>query len=144
MDRTDLVLAVLAASDGAAHTPVQVQKLFFLIDQKIPTFIGGAKFDFQPFDYGPFDHAVYRELESLSLRGLVEIGRTSDGRMNSYRATSAGLQMGRDRLGELDPVASDFIRRLSNWVRNQSFADLVSAIYREFPLMKVNSVFRGC
>jgi hypothetical protein len=34
--RSDLVLAVLASAEGGALSPVQVQKLFFILDMRIP------------------------------------------------------------------------------------------------------------
>jgi hypothetical protein len=41
MIRADLVLAVMSAGRRALHTPVQVQKLFFLIDRNIADQVGG-------------------------------------------------------------------------------------------------------
>lgn len=66
MDREDLVLACLAPAKGALHSPVQVQKMFFLIDRNISEDIEGPLFDFHPYDYGPFDKAVYETLEKLA------------------------------------------------------------------------------
>ena len=37
---------------------------------------------------------------------------------------------------------ADYIRQLLVWVRRLSFSSLVAAIYREFPDMKENSVFK--
>jgi hypothetical protein len=45
---------------------VQVQKLFFLLDENIAADLGGRQFSFEPYDYGPFDRAVYSELELLA------------------------------------------------------------------------------
>jgi uncharacterized protein len=75
MDRQSLLLAALAASDGATHSPVQVQKLFFLLDSEIPSYTGGPHFHFIPYDYGPFDAAVYDELANLEEQGFVVIER---------------------------------------------------------------------
>jgi hypothetical protein len=141
MTKDDFVLAVLAAADGANHTPVQVQKLFFLLDKKIPYHIGGTHFNFHPDDYGPFDSGVYRALEALSARGLVEVNKVADLRRKTYRTTSDGQRRGEAVLSGLSTGVADYIRQLSAWVRNLSFAELVSAIYAEFPDMKVNSVF---
>jgi hypothetical protein len=142
MDRTDYVLAVMAASDGVSLTPVQVQKLFFLLDQKIGSAIGGPRFRFTAFDYGPFDKAVYEELEALAARGDVEIEIDGTLRKREYRPTPPGLERGRALLARFPTDVSDYVRRLSAWVRSRSFADLVAAVYREYPEMKANSVFR--
>ena len=58
MTRKEVVLAALAPAKHAPHSPVQVQKLIFLIDRNIPREVGGPHFDFQPYNYGPFDKAV--------------------------------------------------------------------------------------
>jgi uncharacterized protein len=142
MQRSDLVLAVLSTSGGEAWTPVQVQKVFFLLDRKIPSGIGGPKWDFAAYDYGPFDSDVYREIEALEKDGLavVEGLRFSKGR--TFRLTSQGQDRGKTMLGQLPGNVSDYIARLSSWLRGLSFQELVSAVYREFPEMKKNSVFQ--
>jgi hypothetical protein len=141
MNRQEYMVAVLAAAGGTVHTPVQVQKLFFLLDKKIPEFVGGPYFDFQAHDYGPFDKNVYSELERLANRGLVSIDEP--GSLKSFRLTVEGNSTGSAGLADLPSVVSEYIARLSQWVRSLSFADLVSAIYREYPEMRANSIFRG-
>ena len=142
MNRSEYVLAVLAASDGAPHTPVQVQKLFFLLDNKIPSFIGGPRFDFHADNYGPFDKNVYNELDLLELRGLAEINPVADMRRKVYRTSQQGQQLGLALLNGLRGDVVQYIRQLSQWVRGLSFAQLVSAIYAEYPAMKANSIFQ--
>jgi uncharacterized protein len=142
MQKQELVLAALAASNGAAHTPVQVQKLFFLLDRKIPSLVGGPHFNFNPDDYGPFDSDVYSVLESLERVGDVEIERVADLRKKMYRATPIGQEKGEALLSRLAPDVRDYIEKLSGWVRKLSFAQLVTAIYAEYPDMKANSIFR--
>jgi len=141
MKRADLVLAVLAAGEGAPHTPVQVQKLFFLVDRRLGKRISGPYFNFQPYFYGPFDREVYVELENLAEKGLVEIH--SEGARRNYTLTRQGQEEGGKLLSSLDSVISSFIRNLSSAVREMSFGELVSAIYRTYPEMKKNSVFQA-
>ena len=64
--RRRVVLAALACKDRAAFAPVQVQKLFFLLDENVADELGGRQFDFQPYYYGPFDREVYAELQTLA------------------------------------------------------------------------------
>lgn len=142
VSRDEFVLAVLAASNGAAHTPVQVQKLFFLLDKKIPGLVGGPYFNFRPDDYGPFDSAVYSTLEHLSRDGAVAIEYVQDLRRKLYRTTPAGQDKGELNLATFDKPVQDYIRKLSEWLRGLRFAELVTYIYAEFPDMKANSVFR--
>jgi len=142
MNRGEWVLATLAASEGAEHTPVQVQKLFFLLDDKLGGSTGGPRFHFAPFDYGPFDCDVYKELEQLESLGLVSITRSPKTGWRTYRTSTAGLEKGHQLLDTLDGNVVAYIRRLSEWVRSLSFAELVSTIYAHYPIMKTNSVFQ--
>lgn len=142
MDRQHIILAALAAAgENATFSPVQVQKLFFLIDREASQLVGGPHFNFSAYDYGPFDRAVYDELDRLSIDGFMEI--QSSGRYRKYVLTPKGYEAGVTRLQELPPKAYSFVRRAAKWVRELSFQQLVAAIYKRYPDMKVNSIFRG-
>lgn len=143
MDRRSVILAVLAPAMGASHSPVQVQKMAFLLDKEIAKYLGGPHFDFQPYDYGPFDKGVYDVLEELSKDGLVEVDSEPGLRWRRYRLTEAGQHEGSKILAKLDRRAGDYIKKVSKFIRSLSFEELVSAIYKAYPEMKVNSVFRG-
>lgn len=136
-----LVLAALSPAGTGSFTPVQVQKLFFLLDKNVEEQIGGTHFDFLPYDYGPFDSAVYHELESLHEEGLVEVLERERHGRRIYRLTAEGLKEGQLALSELDEPVQQYISSLVEWVRSLSFSQLVSAIYRKYPEMKENSVF---
>ena len=142
MNKADLILAALSAADGATYTPVQVQKLLFLIDRRIPHIVGGPHFNFEPYDYGPFDSRIYAELQSLANAGLVEIITEPTLRWKKYRLTPEGLHRGETLLAQLGPAGASYIKTLVNFVRRLSFGELVGAIYKAYPEMRVNSVFR--
>ena len=141
MDRTEYVLAVMASSEGEALNAVQVQKLFFILDRKIPEQIGGARFDFSPDCYGPYDADVYREFETLQERGLaLVIGKGLE--CKAWRLTVKGHALALRLQQQLPRPARDYVRRLSEWLRPLSFQQVVSAVYRTFPDMAVNGAFR--
>lgn len=141
MTRRDLVLAALSPAKGGWHTPVQVQKLLFLIERQRPEIVNeGEHFQFAPYHYGPFDKGVYEELEALCTSGLVQTQET--GAWRSFALTETGQQFGTGLLRELDLATRTFVEKTSTFVRSQSFSGLVSAIYKAFPEMKANSVFR--
>lgn len=140
MDRRNFVLAALSVANGAIYTPVQVQKLFFLIDREIPKLVSGPHFAFEPYNYGPFDQEVYRELEALETDGYVELVPQST--WSSYRLTDKGQARGEKYLAKLDKKASSYICQASEFVRSLSFTQLVSAIYKAYPKMRENSVFQ--
>lgn len=141
MDKTDITLAALSSANGEVFTPVQVQKLLFLIDKRLAEETGGPHFDFKPYDYGPFDAEVYRVLEDLSADGLVETISNRELRWKKYRITPDGIEKGKAALEQLPSDASDYISRLATFVTSMSFAELVGTIYNAYPEMKVNSVF---
>ena len=142
MEKADFILAALATADGATYTPVQVQKLLFLIDKRIPHLVGGPHFNFEPYDYGPFDAKIYSELVTLAASGLVEIISEPNLRWKKYRLTPDGVSRGMELFNHLGGEAGTYIRTLVDFVRRLSFAELVGAIYKAYPEMKANSVFR--
>ena len=142
MNRQDVLLAALAASQGRPYSPVQIQKTMFLISKNIPkVFSNGTVYKFSPYDYGPFDSDVYVDAEKLEKDGLVEI--IKGGRWKNYAATDEGLKKGKEVLNLMKPERKTYIKEVSKWVRGQDFAQLVNAIYEQYPDMKANSIFKG-
>jgi len=141
IDRRQIVLAALAPGHGVVHSPVQIQKLLFLVDREVAGRVGGPFFDFRPYNYGPFDKAVYSVLEELAADGLAEAVPLRS--WSGFRLTDAGQRAGEAAISALPAPVSDYIKRASEFVRTHSFATLVSAIYRTYPDMKVNSIFQS-
>jgi len=141
MNRDDFILGALASSPSATYSPVQVQKLLFLLDRKIPAHVGGPHFHFEPYHYGPFDKTIYRYLEVLEGKGAVEILRDDDLRRRRYRLTAKGQSQGEQVLQALPDQIRDYVKEVAKFVRKASFAELVSAVYRAYPEMKANSIF---
>lgn len=142
--RQELVLAALASGQSSSElSPVQAQKLFFLIDENVENEIGGRMYSFTPYDYGPFDSSVYSDLDSLSHGdgACIEISRA--GRYRTYRLTDCGRTIGLNKLKSISPVAADYFGRAKDWVKGLSFQALVKAIYQAYPKMRTNSIFRG-
>ena len=123
----DMVLAALSPAGCETYRPLQVQKLFFLLDGTIATRLGGAHFRFEQSDFGPFDPGVYGALEELAADGLVSI-RHQTARRRTYSLTPAGLTRGRQVLNEsFDDEAQGRLARLNERVRSMSYVELVSA-----------------
>ncbi|MDD5094684.1 MAG: hypothetical protein PHV74_09940 [Dehalococcoidia bacterium] len=141
MNKKELVLACLSPAKGAFHSPVQIQKLLFLIDRNIPEEIGGHHFNFQPYNYGPFDRTLYEVLEELKNEGLVEIVQAHT--WHEYKLTDKGQGLSLKLIEGLPARAKDYIRQVSEFVRELTFTQLVSAIYKAYPEMRANSVFQG-
>jgi len=143
MTKDDIIIAAMAAGGTYSLTPVQIQKLLFLVDKRAAAKLDGPSFNFEPYHYGPFDREIYERLEALARNGLVEIIGTSYSRTRSYRLTPKGLEIGNKILGRLPEPVREFMEKLSTFVRSLTFVQLVSAIYRAYPEMRVNSVLNG-
>lgn len=143
MNRNDFVLAVLASSNNAIYSPVQIQKLFFLIEKKIPELSENNYFDFTPYNYGPFDPNIYDVISELTSSEDLEMISDINSRIMKYNTTDKGQIRGEQILQSLGENATGKIKILSDFVRKLSFSELVSAIYKEYPDMKKNSIFRG-
>lgn len=140
MDRRQLVLASMATQGQAEFSPVQLQKLFFLIDERASKRLGGKKFSFTPYHYGPFDKSVYAELQAASEAGQVAISTTD--RWRTFKLTPDGEAEGRRILEGLDEPVVEFLCKTAAFVRGHSFQELVRSIYKAYPEMRAKSVFQ--
>jgi uncharacterized phage-associated protein len=140
--RQRTILGVLAMADGAAFAPVQVQKLFFLLDENIAHELGGRQFSFEPYNYGPFDREVYFELKNLSRHGLVHIDTVGPSPGDRrYMLTAVGQQLGTQQAETLSAECRKYIATVVDWLRRLSFAELVGSIYKAYPHMRAKSIF---
>lgn len=141
MERRDWNLLVLAAAGGKTLTPVQFQKSLFLLGKNLPEeMIGEGYYRFEPYNYGPFDSSVYSDATSLVSSELVLL--SDQGRWKQFAATAAGIDQAKELEKALPPETAEYVRKVVGWVRGQSFASLVQAIYKHYPEMKANSVFK--
>ena len=133
-----IVLAALCGNGTCApYNPVQLQKLLFLIDREIADDIGGPHFDFKPDHYGPYDPSVFDVAEGLRGQGKVIIDNR--GPYRRYLVSDGGLSEGSAVLDQMVEPACRYVYEASEWILSQSFRELVSAIYRQYPDMAVNS-----
>jgi uncharacterized protein len=143
ISRKDLILATLSVLPDAKFAPVQVQKIFFLIDKNVSSEIGGSLFSFEPYDYGPFDKSIYRDLEQLKIDGVVEIeieqNRPST---RKYSLTSIGLKRGKEVYSGLPSKVQSYVSQIVPWASSLTFSELVGAVYKAYPEMKINSIFK--
>ncbi len=141
MDRMEIMLAALASGAREEFTPVQLQKMMFLIDKNVGPALGGPFFDFQPYDYGPFDAGVYNQFATISDLEMAEFD--GDGKNRRYRLNDEGRARAKEVLDQLTPEVREYFKNVAEFVQKLSFTALVSSIYKKYPEMKVNSVFRG-
>lgn len=143
MERKDWALLVIAAAQGASITPAQLQKCLFLLGRERSEQVGDDFYDFQPYDYGPFDALVYRDAEKLAEEDLVVISCPPRRGWSEYAATLKSSERVKQLADNLPAGLGDFIGEKVQWAMSLSFAQLVHAIYQQYPSFAVNGVFRS-
>jgi len=140
MKRADLLLKIIAAAHGEFVTPVQMQKVAFLVRMQFMEQLPEDYYSFQKYAYGPFCVDIYHDAEALQRIGLISISINQRGRWKQYAATVAGIEESLDKI----PVdIAQFIEETVDWARRLSFQELVRAIYQRYPTYRENSVFQG-
>jgi uncharacterized protein YwgA len=135
-------MLAIGCAKNRGLSPVQLQKVLFLLGKELPSEVGSDFYDFSPYNYGPFDRAVYTDASMLSLTGCVAVTK-SPGGYNEYSATPDGLQMVCKLKTELPPRAVAYVESVVDWAQSLSFSELVRAIYSKYPEYRENSVFQG-
>src|SRR5215212_9438334 len=139
-----LLLLVALDAPATGLEPVRVQKALFLLAREgaVPR---SERYWFLPYNYGPMSPRIYRDVDALVRRGLLERLPVPGYTWGRVRATPAG----RERARRLAAGASDRERRnletlrsIRDLVTSLSFADLLETIYERHPQYAVRSVFR--
>ncbi len=142
MDRRLYMLSVLSSIQVAHYSPVQIQKIFFLLDKNISDRIGGPYFNFEAYHYGPFDKNVYKELDKLTASKDITLAHEQYSNVRLYALTPIGFQKGVNTLNNFREQERSYIREICAFVKSLSFEQLLKSIYKEYPEMKVNSIFQ--
>lgn len=119
-----------------ALSPIQIQKLFFLLEKRLGK--EAEYFDFQPYFYGPYDKNLTEILNKAVQNNKLELSNING---VSYYQINKSHVKNTDHF--LDDKKKQFIDTLVNFITHKSFKELCFAIYKEFPDMKKNSVFNG-
>ena len=144
MTQEELILACLTAGNGKYFDPVHIQKLVFMFQEQASQLFPEKKpFNFVPYDYGPFCTDVYNVLRRLAENGKVAIAPSSSGGFNEYAITADGTKDGNNIIASIQSPFKEYLQILTDWILPLTFEQLVSTVYKEFPHMKVRSVFNG-
>ena len=145
MTRRDwLLLLVALDGEGAGLDPIRIQKGLFLLAQegRLP---GAERYRFVAYNYGPMSPGVYRDVELMVRRGLLE-RRAVDGQ--SWRqvcATRRGHERARGlqaRAGGREAADLVRLRRIRRLIGGLDFTRLLLTIYERYPAYAARSVFR--
>jgi hypothetical protein len=145
MTRSDWLLLLLGLdAPPAGPEPVRVQKAMFLLAQEggIPP---AERYWFVPYNYGPMSPRIYRDVDGLVRRGLLERVPVPGYTWGRVRATPAGAARAAalaETASPGDRPALDRLAEIRSLVTALDFADLLSTIYARYPAYARRSVFR--
>jgi uncharacterized protein len=142
VERQDWTLLAISLAKGRGLSPVQLQKVLFLLGKSVPSDIGSDFYTFEPYNYGPFDRTIYSDAGFLSTVGLVNISSTGSG-YSEYTATPEGQTRSEIIKATASPRAVAYLEKVVPWAQALSFSSLVRAIYNKYPEYRRNSVFQG-
>ena len=137
----DWTLLSIAFSRARPLTPVQLQKVLFLLGKQMPAEVGPTFYTFDAYDYGPFCRQVYVDAEELRDEGLISMVTNPRGDWSDYAASQAGIKNASDLAKLAPPKVVDHLAKLVTWVSKQTFLQLVKWVYANYPQYKKNSIF---
>ncbi len=141
MNRRDWLLLAVAAAEDEGLDPVQLQKSLFLLGEKRKQEVGPF-YEFEPHNYGPFSKDIYAHATALVDNGYLTKEKQPSYSWSIIRITEQGRRAARTLRREAPEEALAYLERAVDWVKGQSFYDLVRSIYRHFPEYRTNSIFR--
>jgi hypothetical protein len=145
MTRRDwLLLLVAHEGDREGLDPIRIQKGLFLLAEE-----GGLpapeRYWLVPYNYGPMSSRLYRDVDVLVRRGLLE-RRAVDGRSwRLVRATGEGHERARAlraHAGRRDTAVLTRLQGIRQLIDGLDFTRLLETIYERYPAYAARSVFR--
>lgn len=125
----DLIINVLSLVPEESFSPVQMQKLFFLLEKRL----GIGNFDFKAHHYGPYSRYLSAVLDFHDKLEVININGITHYKIKESEIISDS--------NFLDENKRKFVVEMVKFVKSLSFKQLCMAIYKEFPDMAVNSIF---
>lgn len=137
---SDLIIIAMTPSCGELFDFGKIQKLMFLIDEKVSPYAQWPRFDFKARMYGPADPKIYHIVEELRKQGLVIIPMNN--RQDIYYGLSVrGQKRGEELFVLLDDKIKDSISQLSDFAVKYTFLEMEEAIYKDYPEMREHNLF---
>jgi hypothetical protein len=136
-------LLLLVAADGAPDglDPIRLQKGMFLLAQE-----GGVppreRYAFRPYNYGPMSPRLYRDLDGLVRRGLVERRPVPGYAWSRFAVTPRGAARAAELRESADRAASARLESIKSAIVRLGFAELLAMVYERYPAYASRSVFR--
>jgi len=141
MTRADWPLLALYAADDGVLTPVQMQKVLFLLDQQARNRLNTDFYTFEAYNYGPFSSRIYNDLDEHARGGIIAYDGTTGRNWSNYVITAQGETHAAAAVSEVDGDVWQYLVRTVAWAKSLRFSELVGAIYRAYPDFARNSIF---
>ena len=148
MGKDDFVIKTFSLIPEVQLSPIQTQKLFFLIGERLQEVCGPEikQFDFQPYYYGPFDKDLSRLLR-LFVQSNILVPYTIS-HDECYQLAICRVEYYQINKQKIVDTSGFFNEKIRNYIKNQlvefvrrvSFRDLCFSIHKEFPDMAINSI----
>ena len=138
--QTDVLLKIITVAEGDPISPVQLQKIAFLVGEECAEFVPKSYYKFVPYDYGPFSAKIYQDAELLEAQGLISIDVNPTGGWKEYSAT---FRSSSADTSSIPKIVADYIETAVKWAMGLTFRELVSSIYYNYPEYRENSIFNG-
>ncbi len=136
MNRKDWILLLLYAKgkEGSFCEPIRgrikLMKELFVLGQTIKP---SNFYEFIPYLYGPCSFELYKDLEALTEKRLVDIFDEYRDGHGLYSLTKEGIEKSKKIFDSLDKTISDKISQIKGELNQLSFLDLLKKIYKEYP-----------
>lgn len=138
MNRSDILLAIIASAGGKPLEPVHLQKVAFLVAQEFEGELPEDYYEFDKYRYGPFSAIIYADADLLDYWGQIEIHWHAQHSKRKYTIVDRHVIEALD----IPEHILNYIRKTVAWAIKMSFDELVRSIYFEFPEYRENSAFR--
>jgi uncharacterized protein YwgA len=139
--RADWPLLALHVAEDGVLTPVQMQKVLFLLDKQAHGRLGADFYKFTPYNYGPFSSQIYSDLQKLESEGKIAFDNPRGTTWRKYVLTGRGDDFVIGLIEHVDEELLGYLRELVRWAKSLRFSELVGAIYKAYPDYAKNSIF---
>ncbi|HTS88698.1 MAG TPA: hypothetical protein VMG41_09420 [Gemmatimonadales bacterium] len=135
-----LLLALERSRSGL--TPVQLQKVLFLLGERKKATVHPGFYRFEPYNYGPFCRQIYNDADLFALTDFISVDYSRGNSLRRYQLTPEGQQAAQHIATRAPQDGLAYLNDVVRWAQSLPFNDLVRAIYEAYPAMRAKSVFR--
>jgi uncharacterized protein YwgA len=135
MKQEQFVLSIFSVLKNYRLSPIQIQKLFFLLEKKHNDIFANCsnEFQFKPHYYGPYSKKLNDIVNKLTHDKYLATVQNNDIR---YYQINTDIDNNNYSINNVNTIIE-----LADYILNKGFKELCFAIYEDFPEMKENSIF---